>query len=57
MSDKTESQLRFEVKLAWKEEGRLDAFKKYPLGSFERGICISEAQKIEFEEAYSHDPY
>jgi len=54
---KTEAQLRFEVRTIWREEGRVDKYKDYPLGSFERGICLSEAQKIEFAEAYSHDPY
>jgi hypothetical protein len=54
---KTESQLRFEVRMAWREEGRIDKFKDYPLYSYERSICISEGQKIVFAEELSRDPY
>lgn len=50
---KTESQIRFEVRWLWKEEGRLDGYTQYPLGSFERSISISEAQKIRFDDEMS----
>ncbi len=53
ISTKSETELRFEVRWLWKEEGRLDGYLKYPLGSFERSISIDEAQKIQFADVMS----
>ncbi len=50
---KSESQIRFEVRRLWIDEGRLDGYRKYPLDSFERSISISEAQKIAIEHEMS----
>lgn len=50
---KPESDIRFEVRWLWKEEGRLDGFNHYPLGSIERLIATDEAQKILFADEMS----
>jgi hypothetical protein len=52
-AEKSESMIRFEVRMLWREEGRLDGYKQYPLGSSERSIAIDEAQKIAFEHEMS----
>ena len=48
----SESSLRFKVRNAYREDGRLDTYKEYPADSIERSICISEAQKIRFEDEF-----
>ncbi len=50
---KSESQIRFEVRQLYRDEGVLDGYKQYPPNSFERSISISEAQKIAFEHEMS----
>ena len=48
-----EAHIRFQARQDWREEGRLDGYKQYPLESFERSIYLSEAQKIQFADEIS----
>ena len=51
--EESESSLRFKVRNAYREDGSLDTYKQYPADSIERSICISEAQKIRFEDEFN----
>jgi len=48
-----EEHIRFQARQLWREEGRLDGHKQYPLGSFEKSIYLDEAQKIKFADMQS----
>lgn len=49
----SESSIRFEARLIWREEARLDGYTKYPLNSLERAIYLDEAHKIRFADEMS----
>lgn len=46
----SESSVRFQVRLRYREEGVLDTYKQYPIDSLERSYALSEAQQIAFQE-------
>lgn len=48
-----EAHIRFQARMDWREEGRLDGYKQHPLDSLERTFYLSEAQKIQFAEEMS----
>lgn len=48
-----EAHIRFQARQDWREEGRIDGFREYPLDSFERGVYLDEAQKIKFHEDHA----
>jgi len=55
MSEKSETQIRFDVGKAYRQEGTLNEHRKYPLGSWERGIALDEGHKILFAEQESSE--
>lgn len=48
-----ESQIRFAVRQAYRDEGALDTHRKYPDPSTERLIAMDEENRISFEEMTS----
>lgn len=53
MTEETESSIRFKVRQAWRDEGRLNVHRDYPLDSWQRGVAIDEGHKIFFEDNVS----
>jgi hypothetical protein len=49
----SESQVRYQCRSEYRDEGTLDGYKKFPKGSQERLWYVDEAQKIKSEYEWS----
>jgi len=55
MNKTTELEIRFDVRQVYRQEGTLNEHRKYPLGSWERGVALDEGHKILFAEQESSE--